>query len=937
MRSDALFLDSFRKIVEHYPDNVAIEYCGVPFATYSQLDLEARTLAANLIADGAKPETFVGIAVEKSPEYIVAMLAVWYAGAAFVPLDPKLPEARLQQMETECQPVSYIRSDDFAIGGEPLTLPVVITPQTLAYAIFTSGSTGRPKGVLVTHAGITNLLAAQIAAFNMTSESRSLFMLSTNFDASVSDIGCALLSGATLVMEPPEQLQPGPRFVELIAQRRISHIDIPPSLLRMLPCSEMPSCLETLIIGGEVCPPAVVREWASRFLVVNVYGPTEATVCSSLVSCDPITWHRPLIGSSLPNVEYRIIDEELYIGGIGVARGYLNRTELNERKFVELEDARWYRTGDRVVQHSNGEIEFLGRIDRQVKVRGVLVEPEEIEARIAEHPAVKRVVVIKRSVGGNDREGLVAFCILDPAVDEPTIKSLRDFVSEKLPRWMIPHRWQFVSAFPHTASGKVDLDALTSFELKHQRVSAVETTDVSSAAAALLDVVQNILSVDGITLDDDFFELGGDSFAVIELSLAAESRGIALSPSLVMSRPKLKDLLAASSDNDAMKAAELRSDVTQFAANFTARKSTANSFSTAPQNVLVTGATGFLGSRVLNELLKTTESHITCLVRCADATAGLERISISPKYISRVTVVPSDLEQRHFGLTDDAWTRLAEEIDSIFHCAASVNMLLPYSSLRRANVEATVEIARFMSAGRRKWLHYASTLSVFVATDQNTGTVFETDDLSHTERVYGGYAQSKWAAEVFLRSVEKSVGPISYHRFGLIVAASDGGKSPKNDFLDLFAEGISSLSCVPESESNIAVDVTPVDFAAAAMVDLSLRDMSESNPHTYHIANAEPLILRDLIEILRGRGNKIDTISVEQFENVMQTRRLTAAESAASLALCRTFSAPSFDRLRTMDLFQATDITFDMTNTLARTKLRCPAVSGLPMLAARAR
>ncbi len=958
MASRMLFLDIFSGVVTRCGDLCAIEFAGKRYATYKELDRKARLLAAALIAKGARPETFVGIGIEKSPEYIVCLLATWYAGAAFVPLDPKLPAARLRQIKDDCQLELIIDQtllhEMFAYAiSSILPEAVAITPDTLAYAIFTSGSTGRPKGVLVTHSGITNLLDAQIKAFRLNEGSRSLFMLSTNFDASVSDIGCALLSGATLCMESAADLEPGPQFVQLVGERRISHIDIPPSVMRLLPCNEMPECLRTLIIGGEVCPPPVVREWASRFLIVNVYGPTEATVCTSMSACDADSWDRPLIGDPLPNVLYRIVDEELYIGGIGLARGYLNRPELSETKFVEAYGQRWYRTGDRVVRHENGDIEFLGRIDRQVKVRGVLVEPEEIEARLSEHPSIHRVVVLKRNYGtGNSREGLVAFVQLSesPTV-MPSVKELRSFVSEKLPRWMIPHRWQFLSRLPQTLTGKVDMDVLRSCNLLSQPTSIADA-DLPPAALLLVRTVQDVLGVDDVCPDDDFFELGGDSFSVIELSLAAEARGLNLSPALIMARPQISLLIQASlalshdaefnnAASGAMSAASLRKDValnSQWNELIAEAINLQGAVPKQPGTVLLTGPSGYLGSRLLYEILLTTEAAVICLVRCTDPDSGLARVrealsahnlTLPDCFHDRILVLPADLEQFQFGLDEVIWRRLAYDVDTIYHCAAQVNVILPYDDLRGPNVGATMEIVQLMAGGRRKCLHYASTLSVFVATDQNIGRVLESDDLSHTNVVFGGYAQTKWASEVFLRSIGDKLGPVSYYRFGLIVADSQNGRAPKNDFLVLFTKGIEALGCVPELAEDISVDITPVDFAASAMMELSLRDMAEASPFTYHIANPDSLPLSDLISALRSAGSKIDSVSPDKFQKRMQaataSNSLGPAESAACLALCRALAgSDTFDRLRTMDLFQATGITFDTTNTFARTTRRPP-------------
>ncbi|CAM6000046.1 unnamed protein product [Sphagnum balticum] len=932
--------------------------------SYAELDQSARRLALWLIDQGIGPENCVGIGIEKSPDYIVALLAIWYCGAAFVPYDPALPSKRLQQIKQESKIKVILDRDNIIEGvkyaspeGAFSLLPASTVLDNLAYVIFTSGSTGLPKGVAVIHKGIVNLLAAQIEAFEFFAGARSLFMLSTNFDASVSDIGCALLSGATLCFESAANLQPGPDFLPLLERRKITHIDCPPSVLSILDCEAAPECLKTIVIGGEVCPAAVVRAWASRVRLVNVYGPTEATICTSLSVCDPITWERALIGQPLPNVDYAIIDDELYIGGICLAREYVNRADLTEQKFPVIDGKRMYRTGDRVRLHADGEIEFLGRIDRQIKMRGLLIEPEEIEARLREHPWVAQAAVLKRQLvdnpspqGGIIREGLVAFIELKEDAQRLKQQSLRKWLAATLPAWMLPKQWQFVQQLPKTNSGKVDLNALKDFPLNVSKVMQGKAL----LDNRLIEIIKSILSLNEISLEDNFADLGGDSFAVVELSLAAQMNGIKLTPPVILASATIGAMIEAAfvlnkssqpsgEQTDVKSAAELRSDIA-LQADWQKILSTSSSCKglakKISENILLTGATGFLGSRLLSELLSQTEAHIHCLVRCTTQESGYRRLSdalnihgkhLDIKQQKRVTIIPSDLEKEDAGLAKDLWLQLAHEIDTIYHCAALVNMILPYSALRPANLEGSQTIARLLAEGGRKWLHYASTLSVFVSTDRNSGTLYESDDLSETKQIWGGYAQSKWAAEAFLRSLNNAAGNISYYRLGLIVNDADGGKSPKADFLTMFVNGIKMLGCVPCVDRDLFVDVTPVDYAARAMAQLSFADQAENTALTYHIANPRPLHLRELIEAVRRGGAEIEEVSIDSFNEKVKAAVadgcLGPTESAAILALCRIFSTDSFDRMRSFDLFQATDVNFDTRNTSSRLKFGCPSAT----------
>jgi amino acid adenylation domain-containing protein/thioester reductase-like protein len=1097
------FVDRFLEVSKRSPDACAIMQEGIAKFSYAQLTDAAKVIASRLQKNGVQRGTVVAIAVEKSPEYVASMLGIWFTGAAFVPIDPRLPQERIafiireanigitigwedsvvdslvtvscRAQKPDCVkrdgfsvrvtadgPMAHVTADDpsakmSSIEPAAVLRTTTISEDDLAYIIFTSGSTGEPKGVMVEHRGIVNFLDAQIKGFHLSEKSRALFYLSTNFDASVSDIGTALLSGATLCMEPEAVLKPGSEFVQILHDRRITHMDIPPSVLAVLKVDEMPDSLETIIIGGEACAPQVVRNWARRFRVVNVYGPTESTVCTSFCQCDVQTWERPLIGQPIPGVEYVVLDEnlnsvpretpgELYIGGTGLARGYLNNPGLTAIKFITLDGRRLYRTGDQVKADKEGEIEFLGRTDRQFKIRGLLVEPEEIEARLKEHAAVHNAVVLKRALSAESkREALVAFVVFrhDQEIGsdqqiEPDHETrlaqetrndreirraqvigrdqLREHLSLRLPRWMVPQHFEFVEELPQTLTGKTDISKLRSSALS--RNSANETAPLDGMAERIAQIWKEVLELDHVSIDDDFFDLGGDSFAVIEVAAAAEARGMRLPPALLMTHTKLSNLADAAAvlgekrtsreSSGAMTCEALRKDIAlsldwRELLDAARRRTGALSAQTghvltgAPCSqsgdvltgvrltqldaVLVTGASGFLGSRLLFELLKATQAKIFCLVRAPSPSQAEQRVinamskqhlAVENEQLNRIEYLCGDLERFHFGLEQDNWEKLSETVDCVFHCAAQVNMLMSYKALRSSNVGATFEVIRFLAEGRIKALHYASTLSVFVATDRNEGVALENDDLSSTKLVYGGYAQTKWASEVLLRSVEPYLGPISYYRLGLITGDSTTGATADSDFLALFMRGLATLGCVPPIEESIRVDVTPIDYCARAIAKIALSRQSQlsqsvldskpdaasktqrgsktqfgSKPDlptdmarasvrtasTFHIANPKSLALAELVRLMRDCNVDLESVSTEQF--LSRTAKLSVSDgaaAAASLALCRSLGdAATFENLRTVDLFQATNITFDTHNTILAlgnaTEHQCPASS----------
>ncbi|MCL1472480.1 non-ribosomal peptide synthetase [Argonema antarcticum] len=441
---DACIHQLFEEQVERSRNAIALVFEDKQL-TYQELNQRANQLAHHLRNLGVEPEVLVGICVERSLEMVVGILGILKAGGAYVPLDPAYPPERLTFMlEDASVPVLLtqaklveslpkhqgrvvcIDTDWEVIQRQSEENPEYsLKPDNLAYVIYTSGSTGKPKGVLVAHSGLSNLATAQIQIFNVQPNSRVLQFASLSFDASVSEIFMALVGGATLVIGTRESLLPGADLIQLLRDYAIATVTLPPSVLALLLPEELPT-LQTIIVAGEACSPDLAAKWSLGRRFFNAYGPTESTVCATIA--EYTDRHKSLlpIGRPIANTQVYILDAqlqpvpigipgELYIGGAGLARGYLNRPDLTEQKFIpnpfsNEPNSRLYKTGDLVRYLSDGNIEFLGRIDHQVKIRGFRIELGEIEAVLSQHPDVRESVVIKREdESGNQR--LVAYIV----------------------------------------------------------------------------------------------------------------------------------------------------------------------------------------------------------------------------------------------------------------------------------------------------------------------------------------------------------------------------------------------------------------------------------------------------------------------------------------------------------------------------------------------
>jgi amino acid adenylation domain-containing protein len=531
--------------------------------TYGELERRSRQLARRLRSLGTGPGDLVGIAMERSLELVVAILGVLKAGAAFLPIDPGLPRQRISFMLEDARPVALLTQPgltaELMAGGVPILeldsswreiageddgmIETGVSAEDLAYVIYTSGSTGTPKGALLRHGGLANLITAQQRAFAVRPDERVLQFASLSFDAAVFEIAMAYASGASLHLATREELLPGPGLVELLRRQAITNLTIPPSVLTLLPDGELPD-LRTVIVAGEACPAELTARWAPGRRFFNAYGPTETTVWASAhLVVEP--GRRPPIGSAIAGVTLHVLDPwlrpvltgavgELFIGGEGVARGYLRRPDLTARSFVpdpwsERSGARLYRTGDLVRRSPDGELEFIGRADGQVKVRGFRTELGEIEAVMGRHPAVRQAVVMAR---GDDAGGkrLVAYwsSAVQPA---PGVSELRAFLGERLPAYMVPALFVCLESIPLTSSGKVDRHALPAPDSARPDLAAAYALPRGDSERLVASVWGEVLGLDRVGAHDNFFDLGGDSLLLLQVHerlRAATGREISL-------------------------------------------------------------------------------------------------------------------------------------------------------------------------------------------------------------------------------------------------------------------------------------------------------------------------------------------------------------------------------------------------------------------------
>ncbi|MEV6397486.1 amino acid adenylation domain-containing protein [Streptomyces sp. NPDC051907] len=577
------------------PDAVALLF-EQESVDYAELNRRANRLAAELIDRGVGPGQLVALVLPRSVDMVVALLGVLKSGAAFLPVDPVYPRDRIGYLFADSTPVAVLTTGALAATVPDSAAQVLLldAPETAAalasrsaenpgdddrgrplsaldtaYVIYTSGSTGLPKGVLVPHAGVGPMAAGLAARASFGAGSRLVQFASPSFDAAVAEVAICLLTGATLVLAPAERLVLGAEFVGLVRQHGVTHLMLVPSALAALSEQHTLPAGVAIVLCGEVLPGELATRWSDGRLLLNGYGPTEATVCTTTsVPESPTVGGAPPMGRPLPGIRTYVLDEslrlapvgvpgELYIAGTGVVRGYQGRAGLTAQRFVAdpfgPAGSRMYRTGDLVRWRSSGDLEFLGRTDEQVKIRGLRIEPGETQAVLADHPAVSQVAVVVRE----DRPGelrLVAYAVpaegAGPEHDGAEQSSgdrgawiageLTRLAQERLPAHLVPAAVVVLASLPLLTSGKLDRKALPAPE---QRPRTGGRKPRTQAERVLCELFAEVLRIPEVGVDDSFFDLGGHSLRAMRLVAKVRGRlGVELTVRTLFEKPTVAEL-----------------------------------------------------------------------------------------------------------------------------------------------------------------------------------------------------------------------------------------------------------------------------------------------------------------------------------------------------------------------------------------------------------
>jgi len=870
----------FEEQAEKTPNNIAL-VLNDESMTYSELNAKSNQLARLLREKGVKPDGIVGIMVERSLEMIVGIMGVLKSGGAYLPVDPGYPDDRirfiLEDGGVEILLTQSRLSGNTGFSGEKINLDEAGLyegdatdlestggPGNLAYVIYTSGTTGMPKGVMVEHRGVVNLTVGQIKIFNIDERDRVLQFYSISFDGSMWIIYLALLSGATLYLVNENMLIDNYKFNSYMRDNRITFISAVPSFLEWLNLDEADS-LKKIAAGGEVCPTSLAKRMSEKLEFYNAYGPTEATVVSTIyrVDSEKIGAKIP-IGKPIENYQAYILDSgaqpaflglpgELCISGDGLARGYLNRPELTAEKFVSnpfIPGARMYRTGDLARWLPDGNIEFLGRIDHQVKIRGFRIELGEIESRLLEIGSVKETVVIDCGDETGDKY-LCAYVVSD---EEIPASELRLKISEYLPDYMIPRYFVFLEKLPLSPNGKVDRKALPAPELR----SGTEYAAPRNAAEEELAYIwSEVLGRDKVGIHEDFFDLGGNSLKAIRFSYMANQKNINIDINDVFKHPTIAELAASIGKNDQAVPGRAGKDFDKYRVIFNANQIIKSApRENSPGNVFITGATGFLGAHILDEYLKSEHGLAYCLVRGKTLQESKIRLHealnfyFGDRYIGqddRIVVVNGDLASR---INCDC------EIGLVIHSAAKVKHYGFYSDFYEANVQSVKNVIDFTKSKQAKMLHI-STIGIISdipvqIDDSGREIVFCENSPYITDKYENFYSRSKFEAEIAVLDSMLNGLKANIIRVGNLTNRYEDAKFQPNLQENAFLKRLKALielGMISEDMLLQQFEMSPVDCTANAILKIA-RHFNERN-NIFHVNNSKLVSVKSFLEALK--------------------------------------------------------------------------------------
>jgi amino acid adenylation domain-containing protein/thioester reductase-like protein len=919
------FPDLFGRLADTYPERPAL-VTEARVQSFGEINARADDLAHALLKHDVKRGEPVAVFTERSAALPETVLAIWKAGGCYLPLTADLPAERLAFMagdaglrilialdgltlppELGADLYKILRPEELLAGrmhhdsDEPYVAGAPITPDDLAYIIYTSGSTGVPKGVVLRHGGMLNLGLGEVELLGIKSDDRALMISSPSFDLWISDLVRTWSVGGAVVPVRREEMNDISGMPALIQRLGVTVATMSPSYLHLFERTDLPG-LRILMTVGEPPIPDDARHYAAKLSYFNGYGPAENTAGAaySRVRADA---ELIAAGRPLSNTAVYIVDEsgnpvppgvigEIWLGGMGLAAGYLNRPDLTAASFVDTAGGRRYRTGDLGRWLRSGELQFLCRLDTQVKLHGQRVELGEIEHRLAAYPGVRQAVAAVETLA-DQAQILRSFVTLDPQTATPTQAEWSSYLSESLPSYMIPAAILRVATIPLTAAGKVDRPALLDMmdadagfivaAFSEAEGRALRTPPQNAIEKRVSEIWAEQLGHPLVAREDHFFELGGNSLRAIAVigrlrrEFECRVNDIYEHPVLAdfasVCRPRSDHLravvgtlraaweggLVVHAGSEAGLEDALRMQRTVYETRIRASLERDLDVRRPYRQVLLTGATGYLGSYLLRELLADRKITVTALVRGSDDRAARARLGHVLVYYfgvkagtalrnsKRLNVLAGDLRHAELLLSPHVHSELTETVDAIYHCAANVNHIGHYRDFHADNVAATRHLLSL--AAQRKPapadFQFVSTLSVAGSASPDGFRLFTEYDFAPEAPDDNYYVRTKQEAERWVISSRGELANACIHRIGNISFATDGSRLQRNIAESAFFRQLVAFIHLGAVPVELFASLSYVDVVARAIMALSGTETLPNEIH--HIETARRDLLADFI------------------------------------------------------------------------------------------
>ena len=878
--------------------------------TYKELNAQANIVAANLISRGVKVGDSVALLLPRKSCYFTCMFGVNKAGAAFIPCDPQYPADRINHIITDSD-ASYIitTSDKLAdfpaekainvediITGEPADKPdIAMTGDELSYMIYTSGSTGKPKGVMLRHKGICNYLTphpANTIMYNIKERVGNYLSVTTvSFDMSFKEHAGSLCNGKTLIFAAEDEMNDPRALAELMAKYKVDCINATPSRLEQYieyaPFKERLADCRMIMSGGEAYPLSLLdtlKDCAKDALIINTYGPTEITVSSNAAVLNDASAIQ--IGRPLTNYIEYIVDKfgdlapygvigELYIGGVGVAAGYRNLPEKTAQAFVDYRGQRMYRSGDYAKYDKDFNVIILGRLDNQVKLRGLRIELGEIEGLIAVQPHIKKVAVVIRKLNGQDN-----LCAYFTADEKINVEALRDELKKHLTHYMVPTAYLQMVEMPMTANGKTDIRRLP----EPVPVSMGEfVAPANKTEEFFCESFQKALNLDRVGATDDFFEIGGTSLVVTAVVLDASENGFPITYGDVFKNTTPRALA------ELFKDGEVKADTGMFdfddydysKIDNILLKNNTESFLSGEQydlgNVLITGATGFMGAHLVAAFLDNKDGYVYCMLRKGKFKTAADRLHNMMFYYfgnrfedvfdERVRVVEGDVtDYKYFAPLEN------EPIQTVFNCAANVKHFSNGTDIEDINVGGVVNCIKLCEKTDARLIHF-STVSVAGTTDdvsKLSRRALDEQSFYYGQTLDNKYTSSKLMGErMLLEAVAEHGLDGKVIRVGTLAARESDGEFQINFLTNNFMGRLRSyelLGCFPYQMIENQVCMGPIDTSCSAFLKLA---KTPKECTVFNAVNNHTLPLGDIIRQMNEAGIPIRFVEYEEFAEAL--------------------------------------------------------------------